>query len=120
MEHFMCTYGLTDLQWPPRAHVREVHETVGRPIPHFSAQKGACERPFTAIMRPRSALLPSPYWYKLAADFYPTFYFYLKVALRHESADSEEAHEGLGCHSTKHPIIMQCDKFAFENEWIIV
>ncbi len=29
-----------------------------------------------------------------AADFYPT----IKAALRHETADSEEDHEGLGCH----------------------
>ncbi len=29
-----------------------------------------------------------------AANFYPT----VKAALRHESVDSEEACEGLGCH----------------------
>ncbi len=62
------------------------------PIPHFSVQKGARERSLAAIMRPRSALLPS--WCKLAADFYPT----VKAALRHESADSEEDREGLECH----------------------
>ncbi len=50
--------------------------------------------PFVAIMCPRSALLPSPHWCKLAADFYPT----VKAALRHESADSEEDREGLGGH----------------------
>ncbi len=42
--------------------------------------------PFVAVMRPRSALLPSPHWCELAADFYPT----VKAALRHESADPEE------------------------------
>ncbi len=46
-----------------------------------------------AIMRPRSGLLPSPPWCKLAADFYPT----VKAVLRHESADLEEDREGLGC-----------------------
>ncbi len=48
---------------------------------------------FAAVMRHRSALLPTPHWCKLAADFYPT----VKAALRHESADSEEDREGLGC-----------------------
>ncbi len=45
-------------------------------------------------MRSRSAFLPSPHWCKLAADFYLT----VKVASRHESVDSEEDREGLGCH----------------------
>ncbi len=62
MEHFMCTCGLTDLQWPPRARVRLVHETVGCPIPNFSVQMGARERPFAAVMCPLSALLPSPHF----------------------------------------------------------
>ncbi len=53
-----------------------------------------CEHPFAAIMRPPTALLSSPHWCKLAADFYPT----VKAALRHESANSEEDREGLGCH----------------------
>ncbi len=34
--------------------------------------------PFAAIMRPRSALLPSPHWCKLTADFY----LIVKAALR--------------------------------------
>ncbi len=34
------------------------------------------------------------HWCKLTADFYPT----VKAALRHESADSEEDRESLGCH----------------------
>ncbi len=47
----MCTCGLTDLQWPPRAHVRYVHETVGCPIPHFSVQKGARERELVECLK---------------------------------------------------------------------
>ncbi len=34
------------------------------------------------------------HWCKFTADFYPT----VKVALRHEGADSEEDRESLGCH----------------------
>ncbi|KAL0173295.1 hypothetical protein M9458_033606, partial [Cirrhinus mrigala] len=45
-------------------------------------------------MRPRYALLLSPHWCELRADFYPT----VKAALRHESVDSEEDRKGLGCH----------------------
>ncbi len=56
--------------------------------------------PFTAIMRPRSALLPSLHWCKLASDFYPT----VKAALRHESVDSEEDRKGLGCHFGTEPV----------------
>ncbi len=51
MEHFMCTCGLTDLQWPLRARVRYVHETVGCPIPHFSVQKGARERELVECLK---------------------------------------------------------------------
>ncbi len=35
-----------------------------------------------------------PHWCELTADFYLT----VKATLRHESADSEEDREGLGCH----------------------
>ncbi len=93
MEH-LCTCGLTDLQWPPRAcplisRERRVSHS------HFSVQKGARESAtFAAIMCPRSALLVSPHWCKLTADFHPT----VKAALRHESADSEEDRKDLGCH----------------------
>ncbi len=66
----MRTNCLTDLQFPPRAHVCKVHKTLGQecqtpggvswlqspetefdtpavgcPIPHFRVQKGARERP---------------------------------------------------------------------------
>ncbi len=44
--------------------------------------------PFAAVMRPRSALLPSLHWGELC----PT----VKAALRHECADSVEDREGLG------------------------
>ncbi len=40
------------LQWPPRARVRKVHETEGCPIPHFSNQKGARERPLCGRYAP--------------------------------------------------------------------
>ncbi len=52
MVHFMCICGLTDLQWPPRARVRQVHETVGCPIPCFSVQKGARECPLCGCYAP--------------------------------------------------------------------
>lgn len=55
--------------------VSQVHKTVGCPY----GSEGCS----------RSALLPSA-----ASDFHPT----VKVALHHESPDSEEDREGLGCH----------------------
>ncbi len=74
-EHFVCTCGLTDLQWP-------LCVSVECPIPHFSVQKGAREWPLCAL---------DPHFCRActgassAADFYPT----VKEALRHESADRE-------------------------------
>ncbi len=64
-------------------------QTVECPIPHFSIQKGLW--PLCALdlhfCRARTGA-------SSAADFYPT----VKAALRHESTDSEEDREGLGCH----------------------
>ncbi len=45
-----------------------------------------------------------------AADFYPT----VKAALRHESADSEEDREGLGCHLGQGPSERD---WKFVSEW---
>ncbi len=50
--------------------------------------------PFAAVMRPWYALLHSPHWCELCADFYLT----VNAALRHESTDLEEDREGLECH----------------------
>ncbi len=44
--------------------------------------------PFAAVMRPRSALRPSPHWCKLAADFYPT--------VKGEDREDLECHLGQG------------------------
>ncbi len=43
IERFMCTFGLTNLQWLPCARVRLVHKTVGFLflIPNFSVRMGA-------------------------------------------------------------------------------
>jgi len=46
------------------------------------------------ILAFRRVLASAYHWCELAANFYPT----VKAALRHENADSEEDHKGLGCH----------------------
>ncbi len=61
--------------------------TVGCPIPHFSVQKGARERPLCGRYAPLIRTGASS-----EADLNPT----VKAALL--SADSEEDREGLGCH----------------------
>ncbi len=67
------------LQWLPRARHR-----------HFSIQKDARERPLCALDLHFCRAWTGT---SSAADFYPT----VKAALRHESVDSEEDREGLGC-----------------------
>ncbi len=81
-----------DLKWPPCACAREVHETVGCPIPHFSVQKGARERLLCGRYAPSIRTSAEPALGR--ADFYPT----VKAELHHESADSEKDSKGLGCH----------------------
>ncbi len=64
---------------------------VGCPIPQFSVQKGARQRPLCALDPHFCRALTGA---SSAAEFYPT----VKAALRHESADSEEDRKGLWCH----------------------
>ncbi len=61
----------------------------------FSVQKGARERPLRGHYAPSIRTSAEPALRaSSAADFYPT----VKAALRHESANSEEDRECLGCH----------------------
>ncbi len=65
-----------------RVRVRQIHKTVG------------CTIRCTPRLCPRCALLLILQACELRSDFYPA----VKAALHHESVDSEEDCEGLGCH----------------------
>ncbi len=80
MEHFVCTCGLTDFQWMRRARVPFLRLAFRRVL---ASPLCALDLPFCRACTGVSS----------AADFYPT----VKAALRHESADSEEDRESLGC-----------------------
>ncbi len=79
IEHLMCTCGLMDLQWPPRACVPFLILAFRRERPLCALDLHFCQAHTGASS---------------AADFYLT----VKAALRHESADPEEEREGLRCH----------------------
>ncbi len=67
-------------------------ETVGCPIPHFSVQNSARERPLCGSYAPSIRTSAEP---ALGQAPQQTS---TRHAFRHESADSEEDRKGLGCH----------------------
>ncbi len=85
---------------------------VGCPIPNFSIQKGACVRPLCDCYAPWACTGASS-----TADLYPT----VKAALRHESVDSEEDREGLGCHLGQGLEVAYAEShLSQKNQWFLL
>lgn len=91
--HVQLWSWLADLQWPLHSCVCLVHENIGCPIHQLSEE---CLRAST--LRPLCTLDVHFCWACTEASSSANFYLTVRVALRHESVDSEEERDGLGCH----------------------
>ncbi len=67
-EHFLCTCGLTNLQWPPCARVCKSTRPYSVPFLILAFRRVLASAPFVAVMRPQFALLPSLHWGELLPD----------------------------------------------------
>jgi len=85
MAHFICTFGLVELQWLLHTHVPKLHETVGYPICHFRFQKDLHKHhPLLQICALEAHFCRACTEANSATDFLPT----IKAVLCHESAHS--------------------------------